>query len=106
MLAAQEGAGAAHAGLHLVHDEDKVLFITEGTHGLHILRVQRHHAALALDQLQHNGAGMAVHQFPEALDVTGGGIDKALVEGAEVVGEHLLTGGGQGGNGAAMEAVD
>ena len=106
MLTAQEGAGAAHAGLHLVHDEDKVLFITEGAHSLHILRVQRHHAALALDQLQHNGAGMAVHQFPEALDVTGGGIDKALVEGAKVVVEHLLTGGGQGGNGAAMEAVD
>ena len=49
MLTAQEGAGAAHAGLHLVHDEDKVLFITEGAHSLHILRVQRHHAALALD---------------------------------------------------------
>ena len=80
-------------------------FHHRGAHSLHILRVQRHHAALALDQLQHNGAGMAVHQLPEALDVTGGGIDKALVEGAKVVVEHLLTGGGQGGNGAAMELL-
>ena len=31
---------------------------------------------------------------------------EALVEGAEVVVEHLLPGGGQGGKGAAMEAVD
>ena len=37
MLTAQEGAGAAHAGLHLVHNEDKILFITEGAHSLHIL---------------------------------------------------------------------
>ena len=39
VLTAQEGAGAAHAGLHLVHDEDKVLFITEGAHSLHILKL-------------------------------------------------------------------
>ncbi len=30
VLTAQEGAGAAHTGLHLVHDEDKVLFHHRG----------------------------------------------------------------------------
>ena len=105
MLAAQEGAGAAHAGLHLVHDEHKVFFVTELAHGLHIVRVQRHHAALALNEFQHHGAGVAVHQLLQRFHIARRSIQEALVEGAEVVVEHLLTGGGQGGDGAAVEAV-
>ena len=50
VLAAQEGAGAAHAGLHLIHDEDEVLFVAEGADRLHILGVQCHNTALALYQ--------------------------------------------------------
>ena len=106
VLAAQEGAGAAHAGLHLVHDEDQVLLVTELAHSLHIIGVQRHDAALALDEFQHDGAGVAVHQLLQRLDIPRRGVQEPLIEGAEIVVEHLLTGGGQGGDGAAMEAVD
>jgi len=105
VLAAQEGAGAAHAGLHLVHDEHKVFFVAELAHGLHVVRVQRHHTALALNEFQHHGAGGAVHQLLQRFDIACRSIQEALVEGAEVVVEHLLTGGGQGGDGAAVEAV-
>ena len=105
MLAAQEGAGAAHAGLHLVHDEHKVFFVAELAHGLHVVRVQRHHTALALNEFQHHGAGGAIHQLLQRFDIACRSIQEALVEGAEVVVEHLLTGGGQGGDGAAVEAV-
>ena len=106
MLAAQEGAGAAHAGLHLVHDEDEVFFVAEGADSLHILGVQRHNTALALYQFQHNSAGVAVHHLGQGVDVAGLDVLEALVEGAEVVVEHALSGGGQGSNGTAMEAVD
>ena len=105
MLAAQEGAGAANAGLDFIHDEDEIFFIAELPDRLNILRVQRHNAALALHQLQHHRAGMAVHQLGQRLQVARRGVEEALVEGAEVVVEHLLTGGGQGGDGAAVEAV-
>ena len=80
-------------------------FVAELAHGLHIVRVQRHHAALALNEFQHHGAGVAVHQLLQRFHIACRSIQEALVEGAEVVVEHLLTGGGQGGDGAAVEAV-
>ena len=49
---------------------------------------------------------MAVHHLGQGVDVAGLDVLEALVEGAEVVVEHALPGGGQGSNGAAMEAVD
>ena len=49
---------------------------------------------------------MAVHQFPQRFDIPRRDVLEAFVEGAEVVVEHLLPGGGQSGKGAAMEAVD
>src|SRR5699024_7646216 len=106
LLAGQEGAGAAHAGLHLVHDQAQVFFVAEGAHLLHEQGVQGHHAPLALHQLQHDGAGVGVHQLGQAVDVPGGGVDEPLVEGPEVLVEAVLPGGGQGGQGAPVEAVD
>ena len=61
---------------------------------------------LALHQLQHDGAGVGVHQLGQAVDVPGGGVDEPLVEGPEVLVEAVLPGGGQGGQGAPVEAVD
>ena len=49
---------------------------------------------------------MAVHHLGQGVDVAGLDVLEALVEGAEVVVEHALSGGGQGSNGTAMEAVD
>ena len=48
---------------------------------------------------------MAVHHLGQGVDVAGLDVLEALVEGAEVVVEHALSGGGQGGDGAAVEAV-
>ena len=49
---------------------------------------------------------MTVHHLGQGADVARLDILEALVEGAEVVVEHALSGGGQGGDGAAVEAVD
>ena len=106
VLTAEEGTRAAHTGLHLVHNEDEVFFIAERADGLHIFRVQRHDTALALHQLQQDGAGVAVHQLGQGVDIPRRDILETVVERAEVLVEDLLTGGGQGGDGTAMEAVD
>ena len=76
-----------------------------GVHLGNIVLVQRAHAALALHHLHDDRAGGGGHGFEESLVIVGRGVGKALVEGAEVVVEHLLTGGSQGGQGAAVEAV-
>ena len=49
---------------------------------------------------------MAVHQLGQGVDIPRRDILETVVERAEVLVEDLLTGGGQGGDGTAMEAVD
>ena len=56
ILEGEQLAGAAHIGLHLVHQQQPVPLLTELLHGLYIRRLQRQHAAFALHQLQHDGA--------------------------------------------------
>ena len=68
-------------------------------------RVHREHAALALDQLQQHGAhvlpGLGLHVG----QIVGAGVAEALREGEEVLVEHVLAGGGKGGEGAAVKGV-
>ncbi len=45
-----------YAGLDLVHQQQPVLLRAQSGNGLHIVTVQGQHAALALDQLHHDGA--------------------------------------------------
>ena len=91
MLTAQEGAGAAYAGLHLVHDEHKVFFVAQSAHGLYIVRVQRHHAALALNQLHHHGAGRTVRLGLHILQIPRLRVVKAFREGEEELVEFILS---------------
>ena len=56
LLSCQEGAGSAHAGLNLVSDHQNIPLCAEIVELIHILAVQGHDAALALDQLEHHGA--------------------------------------------------
>ena len=106
MLARQELAGAAHAGLHLVHNDKDVFFPAERRDPGDVVRVQRDDAALALHQLHHDGAGVLVGGLFQRGKVARGHVVKISREGAEVVVEHVLAGGGQGRQCAAMEGVD
>ena len=71
-----------------------------------VVRVQRDDAALALHQLHHDGAGVLVGGLFQRGKVARGHVVKISREGAEVVVEHVLAGGGQGRQCAAMEGVD
>ena len=106
MLARQELAGAAHAGLHLVHNDEDVFFPAERRDPGDVVRVQRDDAALALHQLHHDGAGVLIGGLFQRGKVARGHVVKISREGAEVVVEHVLAGGGQGRQCAAMEGVD
>jgi hypothetical protein len=50
-------AGAAHAGLHLIHAEDDVELVAHGAQVAQELGIGRAHAALALDRLDDDAAG-------------------------------------------------
>ena len=55
-------------------------------------------AALALDQLQHHGAHVVPAGLADGVDIIGVGIAEALGEGEEILVEHRLARGRQGGD--------
>ncbi len=59
LLEGEQAAGAAHAALDLVHQQQPVLLPRTAGNGLHIVKVQGQHTALALDQLHHHGTHVA-----------------------------------------------
>ena len=107
IFAREELAGAADAGLHFVNDEQDIARGAEIGDPVHIVGLQRHDAALALHKLHHDGAGAPVARGGgQGVEVPGRDIGEVRREGAEVVVEHLLPGGGQRGERAAVERVD
>jgi len=100
-------AGAAHAGLHLVHDQQPALGIAQRAHLLQVLGAHGVQAAFALDGLHHHGddVGIAFGGFHQRLVVVGGHAGEALQQRAKAI-AHLGVGrGGHGGDGAAVEGV-
>ena len=56
MFAAKHLAGAPHAGLHFIEDEERAELVAERAHARQIIVVGNVYAALALDRLQKNRA--------------------------------------------------
>ena len=105
LLEGEEAARPPYAGLDLVHQQQPVLLRAQSGNGLHIVTVQGQHAALALDQLHHDGTHVVPRRGLQGGKVVGVGIPEPLGEGEEIVVEHVLAGGRQGGDGAAVEGV-
>ena len=100
LLEAEQAAGPAHAGLNLIYQQQIVVFCAVGGQLLDKSLVQRQHTALALDQFQHNGAGVRPGLGLDRIQAVGISVAEALGEGEEVLVEHILTGGLKGGDGA------
>ena len=99
-------SAAAIADLHLVADEKQIILFAQFRRALDIRLVQRHDAALALHDLHHDGgAFVGLDQLLKVSQIVRLGIDEALGQGSKIVVEDILTGRGQGGDRAAMEAV-
>ena len=69
LLEAEERAGAADAGLHLVEDEQRAELVGERARRLEELGRRRVHAALALDRLDQDRARVRPGGGDERLDV-------------------------------------
>ena len=106
LFVGEQGAGAAHAGLHLVEDEQQAVAIAECADRPQVVRVQRPDAAFALQRLTEHGAGLGPDQPFDGRRVTELGMHKALRQRLETLVKLGLAGGGDRGQGAAVEGAE
>ena len=95
MLEGKQGAGAANAGLHLVHQQEPIPLLAQLRQFVHILPLHGEDTALSLDQLQQYGADIVSRRRLEGIHITRLRIPEALVKGEKVVVENVLSGGGE-----------
>ena len=105
LLPGEEGAGAAHAGLHLVHQEQEVVLLAERSDAFDELGRGGDDAALGLDGLEHDGDGLIREGGLDGGEVVVIGIGKADGHRVEALLDLLLGGGRAHGQGPAVEAL-
>ena len=106
LLMAVERAGTAHAGLHLVEDEQDARFVAQRAHGLEILGLGGGHAALALHRLQQDRGGLIVDGGLERVQVVVRHLRDALGQQRAVRRLVVVVAGGRDGRQrAAVEGV-
>jgi hypothetical protein len=69
VLVGEQAAGAAHAGLHFVDDQQQAVLAGEFAQGLHEVRLGGDHAAFALHRLEHHRDGLGADQRLHRVDV-------------------------------------
>ena len=107
MLVGIELARAAIAGLNLVDHQGDVIVGAELCGGPDEFGGQGIDTALALNALEQDARGIQIgHGLGQRLDVVGLHMGKAGGQRGEILVEMILAGGGQGGQGAAMEGAE
>ncbi len=102
-LVGEELAGAADAGLDLVHDEQEAVLVAERPQGAQPLVRDHPQAALALDRLDHQGGGLGRDRGLQGLQVAERHLVEAVHLRAEAVDVLLLAAGRDGGERPAVE---
>src|SRR5207244_1753627 len=100
-----ELAGSPDAGLYLVEDQERARLIAEAARLLDEGRVGDVDAALALDDLEHNGAGLRSNRLAQRVDVVEGDGPEAGRHRGVRLGEFLLAGRGYGRHRSAVEGA-
>ena len=98
-------AGASHACLYLVKDQQQVLFVAQRAQGFQEGRLGFDHAGLALDGLQHHGHGLRADEGAHAVQVVEPGFREARHLRRKQAVKAGLAAGAHGGQGAAVEGV-
>ena len=96
-------AGAAHAGLHLIHAEDDVVLVAHRAQVAQELRIGRAHAAFALDRLDDDAAGAGPDLVAHRVHVAERNVIEPFHHRTEAVQIVFVAGGGERGQRAAME---
>ena len=92
--------------LHLVDYKKHIVLFAKLNHTLDKVEIKRHNAALTLHELHHNRTALIFHkQGFNAFYIVCLSVQKALCKRIEILVEHVLSCGGQGGQGSAVEAV-
>ncbi len=104
-LIGEELAGAADAGLHLVHDQQQPLGVAERPKLAQEAVRKGTHAALALQRLDHHRRRLGGHRRLDERDVAKGDLVEAVRLGAEAFQIFLLAAGGERRQRAAMEGA-
>ena len=103
---ANQCAGPPEPGLDLVEHEQDAPLVAQGPHPGQVVRGGGHHPALALDGLeQHPGHGAGAMRLGQRRQVVVGDVDEPLGQRLEGLVLGRLAGGGQGGQGPAVERV-
>ena len=99
-------AGPAHAGLHLVEDQQQLVLVGQLAQSFQVAGRRQVDAAFALDRLDQDGTGLAIDQPGHGLEVAEGGIAEAGQQRLDALVVLRLAGGGERAEGSAMEAVE
>ena len=106
LLAGEQRAGAAHAGLDLVEHQQQAVLVAEGAQVLQALRRHRPDAALALDRLDQDGGGLGADRGVQRLVVAERHDVEARQQRIEAFDQLLAAGGGRdAGHGPAVEGA-
>ncbi len=101
----EELAGAAHAGLDLVEDQDQALLVAKLAQGAQEFDVDRAHAPLALDRLDDDGGGGFVDDLLQRRHVVRRHLVEAFHLGPKALQIFRVAAGGDAGQGTAVKAA-
>ncbi len=105
MLIGEQLTAASHAALHLVQHQQRLMLIAQRAQTLHKLCRRGHHAALALNRLDHDGAGMVVDNRFYRLEIVKGNVHDIRRFRPEAVGVFRLAADGNGKQRAPVKRV-
>ena len=104
-LVGEQLAGAAHAGLHLVEDQQQAVLVAELAQRAEERRRDDAHAALALDRLDQDGGGLGPDRALDRFEIAERHLVEAVDRRAEAFEIFLLAGGGERRQRAAVEGA-
>lgn len=107
MLVGEVASGAAIAGLHLVHHQQPLMFVTEGAQLVQVVRGGNVDTAFTLYRLHQNGndIGVFLGHLADGFHIVVGHAHKTADQGLITGLDGPVAGGTQGCKGAAMEGV-
>ena len=105
VLEAEPATGAGQAGLDLVGDHQHAPLVAQRSDPFEVAGRSRDHAALALYRLDEHGRHAGIERAGQRVEITEGHVAEAFWHGLERLVLGGLAGGGQGGQGPAVEAA-